>query len=722
MLPGQAPKKPNLLVQVLLLTLPALAWAQAEGDVPVDEAIELEAVKITAERRETALQKTPVSVGVIGGQALEKTGFQHLFDIEKNVAGVSFFKGASNQQSSIIIRGVGTTNQGYTQAVGVYVDDVPLARSVAAGQWDLPDLERIEVLRGPQGTLYGQNSTAGAVRIISRNPTDEKVGWVSAGLGNYSSREARGYFAGPLKEGLLAGSVAFSYRKRDGYGTNLSTGDDIYGADVAQGRAKLRLTPGGGWDAVLAIDGLLDKSDNGTNATPLNYGNTAPRDTWAVQDLTQSKLKRGGANLQISKAISDDLRLRSITSYRAYKHDPDYMDIGGLPRYSNTWHQTVEQDVFFQEFQLQGDWGDRLSYTAGVLYQSENWQNNNWSYRGLADGVTINRQLAKTEYDTSDVALYGQFDYRLTDKWSLTAGARYWRTSQTYDGSAYNLDENLQEVSERFSVSGLKKTSSGVTPRLTLGYQWTPETYTYASYTKGAKFGGHNRSASTAQVASVAANPEKVTAYELGVKNSAFNNRLQVNAAIFYNDYKDYLASVSNPTINGVLYNGSVLTNAAKAETYGADIELRARLTRRLDWNVALSYVHTEFKDFGYGGESYVGNHLTYAPEYSVVTGLSYVQPLANGDELSIYGSVQHTAKQYSDEGNTERGTIPRRTNVDIGADYRFAGGHWTAGVKVRNLLDKDQILLKSYIPVYGIESSAYDAPRTIVATLRYDF
>ncbi|WP_321857443.1 TonB-dependent receptor [Paraburkholderia tropica] len=719
------PARLRRMAQTLALSaLPAAAFAQATAGAATDDGktLQLDTVKVTAERRETALQKTPVSVGVIDSQELGKTGFQQLFDISKSVAGVSSFEGASNQQSSIFIRGVGTTNQGYTQAVGVYVDDVPLARAVAAGQWDLPDIERIEVLRGPQGTLYGQDSTGGAVRIISRNPTDDKVGWISMGFGNYLDREVHGYFSGPIREGLLDGSVAFSYRKNDGYGENLTTGQDIYATDVAQARAKLRLRPGNGWDAMLSVDGLIDKSDNGTNATALNYGNTPPRDTYTPQDLTKAKLVRGGISLNVTRELNDQERVRSITSYRAYDANPDYMDIGGLPRDSDTWNQTIRQNLFFQEFQLQGDLTSRLSHTTGVTFQREIWKNDNWSYDGLADGVTVNRQLSKTEFDTNEAALYSEFNYRLTDRLTATAGARYYWAQETYDGSAYALNSAMAVTGQNFAVSGLRKTSSGFTPRLTLGYQLTPQAYTYASYTQGAKFGGYNRSASTAQVATVAVNPEKVTAYEIGLKTSSFGNRLQVNADLFYNDYRDYQALVVNPTINGVLYNGSVLTNAAKAATYGGELEARARLARGLDWNFSLGYVYSEFKDFAYSGSSYVGNSLPFAPRLTISTGLSYTQPLSNGDRFNLYGLLQFTSKQYSDLANTTAGAISGYANVDLGANYKFAGRHWSAGIKVRNLLNRDQVILKTYIAAYGVDSAAYAPPRTIIGTVRYDF
>jgi len=711
------------LVQAALVSLPLIAHAQ-QAATTEDQSVELEAVKITAERRESTLQKTPVSVGVIGAAELEKAGFQHLFDIEKNVAGVTFFKGASNQQSNIIIRGVGTLNMAYPSAVGVYVDDVPLIRGGGAGQWDLPDVERIEVLRGPQGTLYGQNSSAGAVRLISIDPDDTPVAWVSAGIGNYSAFETRGYIAGPLKEGVLSASLAFSHRQHDGYGKNRTTGDDIYTANVTQARAKFRLRPNSDLDAVLSIDGMVDTSDNGTKA-PNNYGDGDKRDTYSLMDL-DGRLKRGGLNLRITQALNDHTTLRSITGYRGWEHDPSRMEHGGLPRVSNDADQSWLQRLFYQEFQLLGDISEQLSYTTGLVLSREYFRNDSIT-KNSADGVTINRSRRITEYDTDDVAVFGQFDYRFTDKLTLTAGARYWNTEQEYDASAYVLNASLQPVSQTVGLSGLKKRSEGVTPRLTLGYQWTPQVYAYGSYTEGAKFGGYNRSAATAAVARVAAEPEKVRAFELGLKTNSFNNRLQINATLFHNTYSDYIATLSNPVLNGVQYNGSVLTNAAEAITWGSEIDLRARLARGLDWTLTFAYLRSEFTDFtnpsGAAATDYTGNELPYAPRITAATGLSYSFPVADGGQFSLYGSVQYVSEQKSDEaGGSDTSKIPSRTNVDVGADYRFPGGKWTAGVKVRNLLNKDQVLQKTYMPIYGIESYAYDIPRTVVATLRYDF
>ena len=699
--------------------------ASAAGEAAAAEDSGLGEIIVTAERREADVQTVPLSIGVLDSALLGRVGFTHLMDVDKVVAGVTFFRGAANQQASVIIRGVGTTNQGYTQAVGIYIDDVPLIRSVAAGQWDLPDIERIEVLRGPQGTLYGQNSTAGAIKIVSRDPGQAPEGWVSVGVGNYKAFESRAYVSAPIAKDLLAASLAVTHRWREGFGENPATGERISGTDLTQARIKLKLTPADGLEAVFAADGLIDRSDNGTNGTPLNLAGVRPRDKYYRVDLTSSRLLRGGLSLKVSADLSDDITLRSITGYRGYEHDPDPMDLGGLPVIGYEWDQRIRQTVFSQELQLLGEIG-RLTYTLGALYIGEDWFNDNKGTQYLTASSTVARRQALTQYDTDDIGLYAQLDYDLTDKLRLSAGARYYRTSQRYTASAYTLDADYNQVAQIFSVSNLKKVSDGITPRLSLNYQWTPDIFSYASYTQGAKFGGFNRSATSLVTASVAADPETVSAYEIGLKTRGLDGRLQVNVSAFYNDFRDYLAVVANPTINGQFIIGSVLANAAKAHTYGGELEIRTRPVSALSLDFSFSYLKTRFDEFlnpsGAAAGDYEGNRLPFAPEFTAAVLASYAIPLGERSELNLNASYQYTSNQFVDHTSNPLTLIPERHLVDAGIEYREIDGPWSANIRVRNLFDKDYAVLKTSIPAYGVYSAAFNEPRTILATVRYSF
>lgn len=709
---------------------PLAANAQETASAASSATSEIAAIDdviVTAERRESSLQRTPVSVGVVNAAQLERQGFNNLVDIERAVAGVSNKGGVTNQQASIIIRGVGTTNMGYTQAVGIYIDDVPLIRSAAAGQWDLPDIERIEVLRGPQGTLYGQNSSAGAVKVVSRNPTDESEAWVSAGFGNYDAIDLRGYASGPIVEGLLAASLAFSRREHDGYGYNHTTEQSVFGADVTQARLKFRLTPTENFDAVLSVDGLLDKSDNGTTGTPLNLEgvDVQPRDKYVDKDLSTSRLERSGVSLQLNHDLSDTLSLRSTSAYRTYRHDPDPMDLGGLPWPAYEWDQSVDQETFSQELQAFGDHG-RFRYTVGALFIREDWLNDNVGTYSLVSTGSITRRNAITNFNTDDIGVYAQFDYDLTERLKISAGARYYHTKQLYTAASYSLNADYEPVSQTFSVEDLEATADGVTPRISISYQWSPTLFTYVTYTEGAKFGGYNRSASTATVASVAADPETVSAYETGLKATWLDGRLQTNATLFYNDYRDYLAVVLNPTINGEYIIGSVLTNAARAHTWGTEIEARALLTENLSLNFTGAYLETEFDEYlnpsGAVGTDYTGNELPLAPKLSGALTLAYDRVFSGGSTLNLSGSVQYVSSQHNEVSNTPDLEIPERTTVDLWGEYRPANSPWSASLRIKNALDEDHIVSLTSVANYGVYSAAYNEPRTVLLSLRYDF
>ncbi|WP_324741640.1 TonB-dependent receptor [Tsuneonella sp. CC-YZS046] len=488
---------------------------------------------------------------------------------------------------------------------------------------------------------------------------------------------------------------------------------------------KLKFTPTERFEAVFAADGLIDRSDNGTNGTPLNLPGVQPRDKYYRVDLTSSRLLRGGLSLRLSQKLSEDITLRSITGYRGYEHDPDPMDLGGLPTIGYEWDQRIRQTVFSQELQLLGEAG-RLSYTLGALYIGENWFNDNKGAQTLVASGTVARRQALTRYDTDDIGFYGQLDYNVTDRLTLSAGGRYYRTKQRYTASAYTLDADFQQTSQIFSVSGLKKVSDGFTPRLAINYAWTPDIFSYATYTRGAKFGGYNRSATTLVTASVAAEPETVDSYEIGLKTRALDGRLQVNVSAFYNDFQDYLAVVANPTINGVFIIGSVLANAAKAHTYGAELEIRTKPVPALSLDLSLSYLKTRFDEFlnpsGSAAGDYRGNRLPFAPRFTAAVLANYAVPLGGGSELNLNASYQYTGNQFTDHTENPLTLLPERHLVDAGIEYRDVDGPWSVNLRVRNLFDKDYTVLKTSIPAYGVYSAAYNEPRTVLATVRYSF
>jgi iron complex outermembrane receptor protein len=692
---------------------------------PASGPLQVQEVLVTAQRRQTVLGKTPLSVGVVDQHDIETRGTAQLSDLVGTVPGVSVPNGFSNQPQAVGIRGMGVSVPAMSQAVGIYIDDVPLIRGYATALWDLPDITRIEVLRGPQGTLYGQNLTAGAVRVISIDPSAERTAWVSATVGSYRDAEVHAYANGALGDGPLSASIAFSRRGNEGYGYNASQDQRDNKLDATQFRTKLRLKEPSGLDMVLAIDGLVDRSDTNTGDFPLNDPRSAPRVNFTTATPGPFKRLAGGLEFKVGHPLGNGIDLHSFTGYRAYKDDPTVADIGGLATLRYLLSQTVQQKAFSQEFQLQAK-QDRLDWTAGAMLVSDRFD-----FERIVDQIPP-APKARTDTDgvthleTTDVGLYGQAHYQWTPRLGLTAGLRAYRTVQTGRNEFYTLDAQQTRTQDVYAAPGLSTSSKGLLPRLGVDWQQSPDEYLYASFAMGQKFGGFNRATASQRASTYAAHPERVSTWELGSKSRLAGGRVTADVALFLNDYSDYLASLQNTVIDGVLVPDQVLVNAGRAKTYGADIDLAAKLAAHTDLSLSLELLRSRIDQFANPTHAdvsdYVGNRLPYASQLSVSAGFEHVQPLPDGSSLDFTAALQHLSRQYSDVQNSRTGAIVPQTCVNLGASWMAAERQWTFSVRVRNVTNRTYVVLHTVIPSVAVDAANYNAPRTVLATLRHDF
>lgn len=715
---------------MLWMSVATLSSAQAQTSSDTTTASEktvatLPEVVVTAERTESLGRRTPVSMGVLQAQDIEIKGITQLSDLAGLIAGVTVPSGFSNTPQAVGIRGVGVSQPASSQAVGLYVDDVPLVRGYATALWDLPDIVRIEVLRGPQGTLYGQNSSAGAVKIISAPPSGDATAWLSAGVGNRGAREMRGLVNGRLGDSPLTASLVFSHRENDGFGYNATRRERINQLDVTQFRAKLRWEVSPATEAVLALDGLLDRSDTNTVNYPRNVPGAAPRVSFTSGPDGDFKRQAGGLSLHLAHRVSDALTLRSISAWRAYDDDPAVADFGGLPVQRFGVRQTDGQKAFSQELQAQGRNGD-VTWTAGALLVSDLFD---------FDRVTLTFPLAAaaplygralTKLRTVDFGVYGQGRWVLSESTGVTAGLRAYRTRQTGTNSNWATDAAGQRRREVYAAGDLETSSSGWLPRLGVDHQLSRDQFLYASVAKGEKFGGFNRAASSEISARFAAKPERVTAYEVGAKGRYLDGRLSADAALFYNDYRDYLAALSNLVVGGVLVPDAVFANAGRARTCGVDLELAARLTRDLDATMAVEWLRSRFDRFanptGTAANDYVGNELPNAPRWSLSTGLRYRWSGSAGGAWLIDAALRYTSGRFTDPANARALAIPAETYVDAGAAYEAPGGGWRFSLQVRNLFNRTIAVLPYVIPPLGVDTAYYNPPRTWVLNARHQF
>ena len=686
------------------------AYAQA-----TDDDLKLAEITVTAEHYSTDLQKTPVAVGTLGGAAIQDRDTSQIRDLPGLVAGLYIPPTASESFQPVYIRGIGTAAPIYNAAVGIYVDDVYIARVTNSAAFGSPDLDRIEVLRGPQGTLYGQNSSAGAIKIISKDPSQEQSAWLSVAAGNYDDKEAKAYFTGPIVADLLSYGVAYEHQSNEGYVYNKTLDHYVGALQTDQLRGKLKFTPSEGISFVLTAETLHDRSDN-ASGTPVNYPGTGPRITFDDQDLEQHD-DNSAVSLRSEFDLSPHLKLRSISAYREMVNSPSLWSSDGVPEPLSGFYLDISDYQLSQEFQLLGQY-DRLDFSAGTIGFRERYDVNRPSWAaGNYNGI-------QTSTLVKSAAVYAQAHYKLTDKFGITAGLRYTEERDGYDWLGYKTDPSLQYLAITGLLTNQVQKTNGVLPKIGIDYEVAPDVFTYASVTKGSKAGGFNPVPAALAVAEVPVDPEKVTTYELGAKTDLFSERLRSNVALFYNDFSDYQAVVNNPIVNGVPLNVSVIVNAGKARTYGAEFENTARVTRDLEWRLDITELRTEFLEFedptGAASTNYKGNQLNRSPHLTVGTGFSYHVPLSIPGTVRWDGDLAYATSSYDDIGNTIR--IPPNSTINTGLFYTTSSRHWTYSASVRNVMDKTFIISRTNTPSVGADIVTYNQPRTFLVGVRYDF
>jgi iron complex outermembrane receptor protein len=687
----------------------------AAGDRRLDDGAD---IIVTAERRATPLQRTPVSVGVIGGDAIQDQKQTLLRDLSNSVAGLQVPVPTTPSLSYLFIRGIGTTSPTYNGAVGIYVDDVYQARIINSGVFGLPDVERIEVLRGPQGTLYGQNTSAGAIKIVSKTPDNDFTGSVSIAAGNHRQLNGNVYVSGPVVQDRLYASLAYAHENIGGFVYNATLDKKVNRVHTDQGRVKLRFTPSGegGTDIVLSGYFLRDRSDNSA-LIPLNVPNPDPRVTYENMDLGYHN-DAYLASLVITQPLSDGLTLKSISGYRHFKNDPDPWSQDGLPTDIFAWELNLRQKQLSQEVQLIGDLGP-LNFTAGAIYYHEVFdvERPNVTF-GTRGGI-----ITKTVTDS--IGIYGQAHYALTSRLGVTAGLRYYHQKDDYDNYGIKSDANFDPIAITYSLVGLRQKTSGVTPKAGIDYRFTDQIFGYASFTKGQKSGGYNPVAGAPAIAAIAVSPEKVTTYEAGLKFGSGRSPILFNITGFYNDFRNYQSLLSNVILNGTAINGSVAVNAKKARTYGVEVEATARPVRALELRVAATALNAKFVDFNFntvlGVANYDGNRIPYTSRYNLGASAAYTFQLGDFGNLRVRGEVKHSSNAFSDITNNTQ--IPKTTFVNADVFLTTANEHWSVFGRVNNLFDKTYSTgIPKVATIPGVLATSYLPPRMFQVGARYSF
>jgi len=750
----------STIASTTLIAAPAMAQSGTGASTDV--------ITVTARRREETLQDVPLSVSAYTGAELEQMGAVDIVSIAETTPNVTLevSRGTSSTLTAFI-RGVGQQDPvaGFEAGVGIYVDDIYLNRPQGA-VLDLYDVERIEVLRGPQGTLYGRNTIGGAVKYVtSRLDADSPTFNARVNVGSYGQFDQVVSGSVPLSDTFRIGGAVARFT-RDGFGENLFTGEENYNKDVLGYRVSMEWEPTPDLFFRLAYDDVEDSS-NARGGHRLIPGalSGAPvldnvHDTRAGLDVVEQNVQGDGLSLTAEWTINDNWTVRNIIADRSDRSVTP-IDFDNLPSGDLDVPAIYENEQFSEEFQLLYS-GDRLNGVMGYYYLDASALT---VFDVLLDNLLagLNAQTFG-EVDTNTWSLFANFDYQINDEWALTLGARYTEDERT---SRVLRRTYLGGFSEFFGGTGapIATTSdflgtnswTDVSPTLSLSYQPDDQNNFYFTYSQGFKGGGFDPRAQTTGapdlngVGGVDAedifefmsfDPEEVDSFEIGWKfeNGSYRHSL----AIFHMDYTDIQVpgSVGIDTDNDGINDSftGVTTNAGAATIRGVEFEgswgiandmANAGDSLSLTWAIGL--MDGEYDEFINAFGVDVSNDVVIqnTPDTTAAITLAYVTPMADGD-LSILGTMSHRGDSSQFEFPFELLDQEAYTLWNASVVWDSADGHWQAGLHGRNLTDEEYIVAgydfvnnTTLAPELGLEGTLigyYGPPRTFTATFAYRY
>lgn len=715
-----------LSLGLLLAGTPATA-----ADAETASSTVIEAIVVTAQRVEENLQDVPIAVSAYGEEALWNNRMNSMIDIAQRTP--SFVATEVNPgEPNLTIRGIGTeginSNAGGDASVVLFVDGVYIGRGGAA-PLDLYDLERVEVLRGPQGTLFGKNVVGGAISLTSRRPSfDDDFVDVSGTFGNYDRVELIGRFNRALSS-TVAVSGAVSSRQRDGYTLNETTGNWVDDEKSAGGRLSVRYTPNDDLDVLVTVD-AVDQDQRGQprdNVCDASFNggvhcvgvNPDPRRVNAVEDGYLRREVMGlTANVDYETAWGT---LTSVTAYRTadYAHaDAFFSNPINPPTQIESFNENIEDtSQFSQEVRLAFDAPEhRISGVAGIYYLFEDIERNEILVQDFPVPVVTGTGSFPQQVDSTSYAVFGQVNYDISERLTASVGAR-----MTWEEKEADLAGILVEgpglpppLAEEYDVSA-DESWNAFTPRFALNYRLNDDAMIYASAARGFKSGGFQGTAGTAASAQTPYDPEFAWSYELGAKTQWLDDSVRVNAAAFYIDYEDLQVSQLVPLCC------VVIGNAATAEINGFEIETIYRPTPAIDINASYSWLDAEYDSFADGATAdHSGNTLQRAPEHKWNLGAQYEWTV--GDIGTLLARVDWTqqSKIFFEASNTPLETQGSYDMVDARLALRAHDDSWEVALWGKNL---DDALVKTHVVAFAPfqqKLNTYQPPRTYGVTVRF--
>jgi iron complex outermembrane receptor protein len=752
MLHSSHSRRRDLVAAISLALASAAAAAQTESVGAIEEIV------VTAQKRSESIQDVPVSIAALSGDRLAEARIDDPSALAAYVPNLQVSAPLGSSTPVFSLRGVSMSDYSLNQAspVASYVDEV-YKGNIALFGVQMFDLERVEVLRGPQGTLYGKNTTGGAINFVTHRPDFTPDGYIKLGFGSDNRTEAQGAVGGSLVDDRVAGRIAFTYAKADGWFENrYPRGKNPEGADEYGVRASLLFTPTDTLDVMLrlatseqnpinygvyarageagiggGVYALFHSFDPVANPN-VDYFRTGLDDREIESNYATDRLIRThSAALTLDWKISDHYSLTSITSWdQGEMRSPE--DADGSPlKVIEINYDAPDVKQYTQDLRITSTLGGSFDFIAGLYLGREELRNTtdlrlyndiDANFDGVLDwqdcasalpiGCIVGNSF-KQERNTW--AVYFDGSYALTDSLKLRAGIR-----QTHDESALRDFNSQLRGSDGVVLANLIPGSadpnatskddfsdSALSGKLGLDYTTANGTLLYASYSHGYRAGAFNAQAFFSPEELTSVDPEQLDAFEVGAKSKFADGRLQLNGAAFVYKYKDQQFLDTDATTSL-----QVLKNIDQSTIKGMELEFVAKATDALSLTGGLGWLDTNVDKAELRGVDLSGNELPLAPELTATLAVDWAIPISTALELALHADGSYAAKQYFDIFNTDRLANDSYALLNLRAAVRSANDHWEVAAWGKNLTDE-------FYFTYGLETSfGFDyfhvgAPRT---------
>lgn len=694
---------------------------------------QLEEIVVTAQKRAESVQDVPISIVAVTGDELARTGQTDFLNFAGRTPTLQYSQAGGEAQ--IYIRGIGSNllAVGSDPSVAIHLDGVYLGRP-NMGLNQFLDVDRVEVLRGPQGTLYGRNATGGSINIISKQPTDEFEGYVGAGTGSFSRIELKGAVGGPVSD-QWSFRLAGRYVKDDGYVDDLDPRgtNKLDDQDLKAVRGILRFKPTDTFTASLSFD-YSDFSNGNTAVRPNDSTGTAqvfgaiPTSSILEQrnDFdTFMDWKTGGPTLNLTWDITDSIQLTSITSQKSFEMD-FFFNTDGTELNVTRTTEIFDTQQWSQEFRLASQGDGRLQWIAGAYYLDEDKDGALGLVRELGVASLRTFNIFATN-QTKAYAVFGEIYYDITDRVKLTAGLRYSdEKKDDYNELNFVLANAANPASEvlnglfgniNYAACGAlcpfqsrtdSRSWSDTTPKIGIDFKLQDNVLLYASYTEGFKSGGYNDYQPTNPVF----DPETIKSIEVGAKTDWMDGRVRLNGAAFWYDYSDLQVTTFFQSL-------TLVSNAATAEVKGIDLELLVQPNDSFNFGLSMSYLDAVYDKFDvpYGvcsaavlplndpgcadvpgtrpvGSPRVvdasGNKLNNAPEFKGNVFGEYNVPVGNAGNLTFFGQLSYTDDIYFNAANSAEALQDAVTLLDARVGWTNQDETLEVSLYGKNLSDEE--------------------------------